>query len=230
MKDTDILHLYQYEKPKVVTLSSTASFQQSKKEIIKKVQIYHSLYSNWLALHIYNHYIDVFSDESKIDDNLVVNFQQLLSNCDIDKNAGLISYEKTYTALLSKCHDHYLFDGNIAACCLHQVTIADTTGKSPDVYVAKVNDSGMPVCAVLLADYKKDEYDNAYYQGIRYTIKVLSGEFCSLLSLPCSSKKVSLQLYIALNNEVGIIKICEADVVNKEDLKMSSLFPSSWCT
>jgi len=50
--------------------------------------------------------------------------------------------------------------------------------------MAKTNDLGVPVAAVLFADYKKeDEYEKAFNQSVGCTIKVFSGEFCTFLSL-----------------------------------------------
>jgi len=137
----------------------------------------------------------------------------------LDKKARLLGYEKTYTALLSRFLDHFLFGDNKCGCCLHQIAITDTSDESPDIYVAKTDDLGVPVAAVLFADYKKgDEYERAFNQSVGYTIKVLSGTFCTFLSLPCSSRKISLQLHVALDNEVGVITICEAAVSNNEAL------------
>jgi len=213
MADTDILFLYQYKEPKPPILTSAASSQSTQDDVVN-LRKHLPLYSNWLSLEIYD---DL--EGASIDENIVKNFQMLMVNFKIDEKARLRGYEKTYTALLSRFLDHFLFGKDKIGCCLHQIAIADTSGESPDFYVAKTNDLGVPVAAVLFADYNKgDEYERAFNQSVRYTIKVLSGKFCTFLSLPCSSKKVSLQLHVTLDNEVGVITICEAAVSNNKEL------------
>jgi len=216
IKDTDVLRLYLIEKAKIPTLPSKASSKQTREEANKASKNL-PVYSNWLALQIYN--VSMARDE--IDDNLVERFQYLLRNDEICKSAKLSDYEKTYTALLSTFLDHFLFDSYRCGCCLHQVALANTNGESPDFYVAKLNDSGLPAGAVLLADYKKTGgYDDAYTESVSYSIKVLKeDEFCSLLSLPCSQSKICLQLHTTINKKMGIIEICETDINDKELLK-----------
>ena len=62
---------------------------------------------------------------------------------------------KNYAALLRRFLDHFLLDGNKSGCCLHQVAIADNSDESPNFYMAKTNDLGVPVAAVLFADYEE---------------------------------------------------------------------------
>jgi len=219
MKRRDILHLYRYKKPRLPKLPSTASSQQKIKDVDQNSTNL-PLYSNWLALKIYNYFWDV-NNANKIDDDLAKKFQRLLANCEFNQSTRLSAYdEKTYSALLCYFLNDFLFNDNSDGCCIHQVALANTSEESPDFYVAKVDGSGMPVNPVLLGDYKEDNHEHARTQCVSYTIKILlPGKFRSMLSLPCSSRKISFELHVALDGKLGIIEMCEIEVCEIKQLK-----------
>ena len=204
---TIFVHAKDVKPPTFYIDSSISSCVNSGASPIKEKVNFCPTSSHWLAVDIYNNWID---DGSKFKD-IVSNFQSILK---INKHDVHLNCETFYTSLSSHQLDKLV--ENLSS--FHQIPLRHAKGvehcseSHPDFYISTTN-NGIPDKPVLVADFKadKDKFDLALWESFGYCLDVAhhTQSFNPILTIPGTKETFTLYLCFVSGIDSKLIAIKE---------------------
>lgn len=171
------------------SVSACANDKSKRLQIESKLEM-RQVSSHWLAIEIYNQWTDDGTDRFK---DIVNNFQKIMG---CREHEFLLDYEKFYTSLLSLELNKLVENVHSIHQVLFKHTKSDgTLGESvPDFCL--VTSEGIPNRCLLIADFKKTDFEQALVEGFGYCLDVVhqTHSFEPIIAIPGSMEKFSLYL------------------------------------
>ena len=190
------------------TLPSSVSDATSKHpETISKYSDKCPLYAYWFCLEVYDILCSPPDDAAK---DFFSIFQKIMNT---PSEEMFHNYELTYSSMLGRELDRYLFENKKHGCVLYQPVLAGRQHNRPDGYVAKLEDS-KPSKPWLVYDFKKQNMCHSATESLGYCEVVISNMkyVQPLFIMPCTQTDVGLSLCWPKKlpiNKFALINICE---------------------
>ena len=163
------------------------------------------LYAHWFCLEVYDVFCSPPDDAAK---DFFSIFQKIMTT---PSERMFQSYELTYSSMLGRELDRYLFETRERGCVLHQPVLAGERRNCPDGYVAKLKDS-KPSQPLLVYDFKKQNMETSGTESLGYCEVVISNMkyVQPLFIMPCTQTDVALSLcWPKKSGKFAQINICE---------------------
>ena len=163
------------------------------------------LYAHWFCLEVYDVFCSPPDDAAK---DFFSIFQKIMTT---PSERMFQHYELTYSSMLGRELDRYLFETRERGCVLHQPVLAGERRNCPDGYVAKLKDS-KPSQPLLVYDFKKQNMETSGTESLGYCEVVISNmEYVQpLFIMPCTQTDVALSLcWPKKSGKFAQINICE---------------------
>ena len=163
------------------------------------------LYAHWFCLQVYDVFCSPPDDAAK---DFFSIFQKIMNT---PSEEMFQNDEFTYSSMLGRELDRYLFETKEHGCVLHQPVLAGKRKNRPDGYVAKLINS-KPSKPLLVYDFKKQNMDTSEIESIGYCEVVISkmNRLQPLFIMPCTQTDVALFLCWPKNSDkYALINICK---------------------
>ena len=196
--------------PSYILPSSVSEVALKHPQTISRYSDKYPLYAYWFCLKVY----DIFC--SPPDDAAKDFFSIFPAIMNTPSEQMFQNYELTYSSMLGRELDRYLFENKKRGCVLHQPVLAGRQNNRPDGYVAKLEDS-KPSKPWLVYDFKKQNMCHSATESLGYCEVVISNMkyVQPLFIMPCTQTDVGLSLCWPKKltdepiNKFALINICE---------------------
>ena len=196
--------------PSYILPSSVSDAALKHPETISKYSDKCPLYAHWFCLKVYDIICSPPDDAAK---DFFSIFQKIMST---PSEEMFQSYELTYSSMLGRELDRYLFENKKRGCVLHQPVLAGRKKNCPDGYVAELTDS-KPSKPWLVYDFEKQNMCTSATESLGYCEVVISNMkyVQPLFIMPCTQTDVGLSLCWPKKltdesiNKFALINICE---------------------
>ena len=147
------------------------------------------LYAHWFCLQVYDVFCSPPDDAAK---DFFSIFQKIMNT---PSKEMFKEDELTYSSMLGRELDRYLFETKEHGCVLHQPVLAGNGRNRPDGYVAKLTNS-KPSKPLLVYDFKQQNMDTCETESLGYCEVVISNmdSLQPLFIMPCTQTDVALSL------------------------------------
>ena len=199
--------------PSYIIPSSVSEAASKQPHTILKYSDEFPLYVHWFCLQVYDVFCSPPDDAAK---NFFSIFQEIMNT---SSEEIFQSDELTYSSMLGRELDRYLFETKEHGCVLHRPVLAGSQKNRPDGYVVKLTNY-KPSKPLLVYDFKKQNMRTSATESLGYCEVVISNMkyLQPLFIMPCTQTDVALslcwpkKLTEKSKKQFALINICEGKV------------------
>ena len=193
---------------------------------MKKKTVAGDIYSHWLAVALYDLYMNGMSNIPFVqpsDASVTQIVNSVRTTVALQENNS----ELMFTSLLARAVDRFLFPDaklNMGA-CLHQAPVFYKTHhpERPDFAIVT-----FPQHKLLgVADFKKDTFAGAHQESFAYAVRLVEGsedKFSLRLVFPFTRHQLSLQLHVPFTNYMMVLEIANVSIPTPDLQKFFTTF------